>query len=72
MRRPKSPQQIKQRVNSVLEQGGLFRVERFSAYRGKPVTPGSSGVATNAGSEVGRECRSGVFLETWNNDGSYQ
>lgn len=26
-------------------------MERFSVYRGKPVTPGSSGVATNAGSE---------------------
>lgn len=51
---------------------GLFRVEKFSVYRGRPVTLGCSEIATNAGSEVGRECRSGVFLEAWNNHGSYQ
>lgn len=40
--------------------------------RGRPVTPGSTEVGANTGSEVGRECWLGVFLQEWNNGASYQ
>lgn len=41
-------------------------------YRGRPVTPGSSEVGANAGSEVGRQRWLGVFLQGWNNGAPYQ
>lgn len=61
-----------QRVDSALRARGSFSVGRFAVYRGRPVTPGSSEVGANAGSEVGRERWLGVFLQGWNNGASYQ